>query len=332
MGVTILVPTYNMSDHLRPLCESILRTGLLHLVNELLFVDDGSTDRTSQTLVQVAEDPNFQRKIRILTLPRNSGRFTARFEGCKAAAGEWILFLDTRLTLREDFAQQFRRVIERAHATVGWVQTDVHKNIYCLYWQRSHESVFPNHYAIRETVELTSANYDSYLKGTGVFFCRTKHFREICSNLEHTDVRSDDTLILKEILKKDRLFIDPNLAIWWEPRSQLMPFLMRFFERGPGFVEYHVFKSPGRYAAIVLVGLVLLITWFALSLVNLQLGLALGCIGLLLGGLSALRFGKTWKEGVRLMPLQTLVLLFFGFGVLWGLLVNLVKPRPQSHP
>lgn len=335
MAVTVLIPTYNMSEHLPGLAESILRAGLLSQIAEILFVDDGSVDATPQILEGLAKDSRFEGKIRVLRLEANRGRFQARYEGAKIAKGEWILFLDSRLQLKEGFALNLQRAIKRGGATVGWVDTDVKKNIYCLYWQRSHETVFRRHYSITQPLELNLLNYDRYLKGTGVFVCRAEHFRDVCESLERMNVMSDDTLVLREMLELGTMHIDPALKVEWEPRSNLKDFLFRFFERGPGFVEYHVFKRPRFYAAVVMLGLFMMAMWFGFSLRYPLSGITLAVVALPFIALTALPFGKTLWESIKLLPLHLLVILFFGAGVLYGLTVNIFKTfnlRAPKHP
>ena len=319
MGVTILVPTYNMSAYLIPLAESIFKVGLLPQITEILFVDDGSVDATPQILESLIKDPRFEGKVRVLRLEPNRGRFFARFEGAKMAKGQWILFLDSRLQVREGFGLNLSRVLKRGSATVGWVETDVTKNIYCLYWQRSHERMFRRHYAITKPLELNILNYDRYLKGTGVFICKSEHFLEVCRTLENLNILSDDTLLMRELLELGPIFIDPALKVDWEPRANLKDFLLRFFERGPSFVEYHVFKSPGVYAAVVMIGLFFLALWFGFALRHPAVALILAFVMLPFLALSALPFGRTWVESFKLMPLHLGVILFFGAGVLRGL-------------
>lgn len=325
MRVTILIPTFNMSEHLPGLAESVLQAGLLPDVLEILVVDDGSVDATPQIIEGLTQDQRFENKIRALRLEPNRGRFHARFEGAKLAKGEWIVFLDSRVRVLEGFALHVQRSIKRGGATVGWVDTDVSKNIYCLYWQRSHETVFRRHYAIREPVSLTIENYDQYLKGTGVFICKTKHFLEVCTQLEGLNILSDDTLLLRELLELGPMTIDPALRVGWEPRSNLKDFLYRFFERGPGFVEYHVFKVPRIYAAIVMLSLFVIALWFGFSLRYPLDGIFWALVAIPLIGLTALPFGKTYRESFRLMPLHALVVLSFGAGVLYGLFYNTFK-------
>jgi len=319
MGVTILIPTYNMAEYLGPLFESIERNQVLQVIEQIVVVDDASSDATPQVLDQLASDPRFSAKLKVVKFEDNRGRFEARFHGVKALDSEWVLFLDSRLILTPDFAFQLKRVLNRGHATVGWVHIEVSKNVYCLYWQRSHETIFRNHYRISQAVELTMENYDQYLKGTGILLCRTKHFLQVCTDLEPFEIKSDDTLLLKELLKYDRLFIDPGLRILWEPRSNLKDFLLRLFERGPGFVEYHVFHSPGKYAVVVMLVLLLLSGWAGFMFHDPVTGLNIAGGVLIAVALSVLVFAKTWSESLRMMPLHLLSILFFGFGVLRGL-------------
>lgn len=333
MAVTILVPTYNMAAYLMSLAESLLEAGLLPQLTEVLFVDDGSVDATPQTLEALTQDPRYENKIRVLRLEPNRGRFTARYEGAKVVKSPWILFLDSRLHVQPGFALNLQRALKRNCATVGWVETNVHKNVYCLYWQRSHEFLFRQHYQIRQPLELTADNYDRFLKGTGVFACKTEHFLSVCEALESHDVRSDDTLLLREMLEFGPIFIDPQLKVDWEPRAELFSFLFRLFERGPGFVEYHVFTRPGRWAFAVLAALFALALWLGYALREPGHAFMLALLLIPVIALSGWPFAMDMRERLRILPLHLLVVLSFGLGVLYGLGVNILKSfKIQARP
>jgi glycosyltransferase involved in cell wall biosynthesis len=101
--VTVVIPVRNDPVNLRA-CLSALRDsrGVTH---EVVVVDDASTDET----------PDVARSLgaRVLSLPRNVGPAIARNQGCEAARGELVVFLDADVCATPDtlakFVDTFRR-------------------------------------------------------------------------------------------------------------------------------------------------------------------------------------------------------------------------------
>ena len=87
--VSVIIPTFNRAVMLRRAVESVLNQTERDF--ELIIVDDGSTDGTSQYL-KYLENVN---SVQILRLDRNYGVSKARNAGVNASAGEWIAFLDS---------------------------------------------------------------------------------------------------------------------------------------------------------------------------------------------------------------------------------------------
>lgn len=311
LPVSIVIPTMNMSAHLDGLLRSLEQ--LSPMVDEILVVNDGSTDQTEAIVAKYSF-------ARLMTLKENQGRFKARWMGAKEARSPWLLFLDTRLEPASDFLEALASEVSEAKPSIGWVEIDPKQNVFCLYWLRSHETLFSEHYGIfPEGVELTLENYDRYLKGTGVYLCRREHFLAVCEELGSRQILSDDTLLLKKMLSRERLWINPKLRVHWEPRSNATAFLYRLFERGPGFVEYHIFQHRGRFFYLVLLSLILLSSWIWLLFAQPWLAGEIACAVLLLLGLSARLFAKSWEEFVKMAPLHVAVIFAFGLGVIYGL-------------
>ncbi len=86
--ISIIVPVYNIAPQLPRCLDSILAQNYKEL--EVITVDDGSTDGSGAILEQYARrDP----RIRVIH-QKNGGVTRARFAGIRAAAGEWIGFVD----------------------------------------------------------------------------------------------------------------------------------------------------------------------------------------------------------------------------------------------
>jgi glycosyltransferase involved in cell wall biosynthesis len=91
--VSVIVPTLNRAALLKEAVASIFATGYQNL--EILVIDDGSTDGTSQILEQLrARHPGV---VAHLTHPggRNLGVSASRNLGLQHATGEFVCFLDS---------------------------------------------------------------------------------------------------------------------------------------------------------------------------------------------------------------------------------------------
>ena len=88
-AVSVVVPVFNEEENM-PILQSELRAALSGIDHEMVFVDDGSTDR-SAAKIEVA--PN----VRVLRFERNTGQSAALYAGVKAARGQTIVMIDSDL-------------------------------------------------------------------------------------------------------------------------------------------------------------------------------------------------------------------------------------------
>ena len=84
---SIVVPCYNVQDTLKETIESILKQDFNNY--EIVAVDDGSFDKTSQILINY----KIKNKIKVIT-QSNKGLGAARNTGIKASDGIYICLLD----------------------------------------------------------------------------------------------------------------------------------------------------------------------------------------------------------------------------------------------
>ncbi len=92
-SVSCIIPAYNEALRI----GRVLSVTTTHpLIHEVIAVDDGSTDATTQTI------GSFE-KVRLITQPRNTGKSGAICAGIRASTCEYLLFLDADLIgLTED--------------------------------------------------------------------------------------------------------------------------------------------------------------------------------------------------------------------------------------
>jgi len=89
---SVVVPVYNEEDSVMPLAESIRKAmALLNEPYEIIFVNDGSTDKTPEGLEKIRES---NVNLRVATLKKNSGQTASLKTGFDMAKGEVIISMD----------------------------------------------------------------------------------------------------------------------------------------------------------------------------------------------------------------------------------------------
>ena len=99
MLLSVIVPCYNeeenISDFYTALTDS-LGTVLSErsLEMELIYVDDGSTDRTAERVKALTD---MDSRVRLLSFSRNFGKESAIYAGLENAAGDLLVIMDSDL-------------------------------------------------------------------------------------------------------------------------------------------------------------------------------------------------------------------------------------------
>jgi dolichol-phosphate mannosyltransferase len=88
-AVSVVVPVFNEEENMSIL-QSELRSALKGLDHEIVFVDDGSTDRSAE---KIDPGPN----VRVVRFEKNTGQSAALYAGIKAARGQTIVMIDSDL-------------------------------------------------------------------------------------------------------------------------------------------------------------------------------------------------------------------------------------------
>ena len=93
MKLTIVCPTYNEAENIKPLIETIT-TALKYVDHEIILADDNSEDRTWEVGERLRADyPH----LRVLRRRSNRGLTPAVIDGFLAARGEFVACLDADL-------------------------------------------------------------------------------------------------------------------------------------------------------------------------------------------------------------------------------------------
>lgn len=128
--VSVVIPIKDERDNLPPLTEQLLKTLGAHERSrtapfEILYIDDGSTDGSSQVLDRLAAQ---YPPVRVLHFDRNYGQTSAFDAGFRHATGELIVTLDGDLQFDPADILALLPLAEQYDLVCGW-RKDRHDNL-----------------------------------------------------------------------------------------------------------------------------------------------------------------------------------------------------------
>jgi len=119
LDISIIIPLLNEEESLGELTERIVSAiKPLNRTYEIIFVDDGSSDRSFEIIRTLKESYSV---IRALRMRKNFGKSAALAEGFKLATGKYVITMDADL---QDDPAEIPRLIEKldegADLVSGW--------------------------------------------------------------------------------------------------------------------------------------------------------------------------------------------------------------------
>lgn len=102
--VSVIIPAFNVQDYIGRAIESVCAQ--THPADEIIIVDDGSTDNTRRIVQQYGS------KVTCIS-QENAGAAQARNRGIEAARSKWIAFLDADDTYEPQKLKQQIELLER---------------------------------------------------------------------------------------------------------------------------------------------------------------------------------------------------------------------------
>jgi len=195
MKISVIIPTYNRAVLLEKTIHSVLNQ--TQEVNEIIIVDDGSTDNTKEMLNNLSND-----KINYI-FQENSGVSKARNTGIAMSKNEWICFLDSDDIWHENKIEKqihFHKNnphIFFSHTDELWIFNDK------IIKQKKHQ-LKPSGFCFEENIPNT-------LIGASTLMIHKKVFEDI-GNFDETLVACEDyDLWLRILLKYELGLIDDKL-------------------------------------------------------------------------------------------------------------------------
>jgi glycosyltransferase involved in cell wall biosynthesis len=143
MSISALIPTYNRREYIQRSIESVLAQSVP--VDEIVVVDDGSTDGTSEFLRSM-----YGQKIRLIE-QKNGGVSRARRRAIEEAKGTWVAFLDSDDEWTPDRNRILTEMLGKVPEKVAWIFGDLQ----VVTDKAEEKTLFQNHgLQVRQSVEV----------------------------------------------------------------------------------------------------------------------------------------------------------------------------------
>jgi glycosyltransferase involved in cell wall biosynthesis len=220
---------------------------------EIVIVDDGSGEETRHAL-EVLEAPLPLRVIH----QANAGRLAARRTGVEAAAGELVLLIDSRVSIRpgalafvaERLPDDGTPAIWNAHADI-----DLAGNPYARFWNVLTEAAFADYFSDPRTTSFGLEDFDRFPKGTTCFLAPRADLLWAMDRFSsyYDDPRdaNDDTILIRSLAERARINISPGFSCLYRGRESAGGFLRHAHHRGVVFVDGHLRRGARFMPAIV---------------------------------------------------------------------------------
>jgi glycosyltransferase involved in cell wall biosynthesis len=117
--LSLFLPVLDEEDNLRPMHQKISEAlNSLGKTAEVIYVDDGSTDKSLQILREIASGDG---RVRVISLRRNYGQTAAMSAGIDAATGDILIPMDADLQNDpKDIARLLEKLDEGFDVVSGW--------------------------------------------------------------------------------------------------------------------------------------------------------------------------------------------------------------------
>ncbi|MCH5341204.1 MAG: glycosyltransferase family 2 protein [Acetatifactor sp.] len=118
--LSVIVPCYNEEENVVPFYEELLGhisfMADKHMDLEILYVDDGSHDRTVEEVKKLREKDE---RVHLISFSRNFGKEAAMYAGLENSFGDYVVFMDADLQDPPSLLQEMFACMDQGYDSVA---------------------------------------------------------------------------------------------------------------------------------------------------------------------------------------------------------------------
>lgn len=124
--ISVIVPCYNEEESLPLFYKEINKVinKMKEVSFELIFIDDGSSDKTLDIIKKLSKD---DKNVRYISFSRNFGKEAAIYAGLEYSIGDYITLLDVDLQDPPKLIERMYKIITTEDVDIVALKTDAHK-------------------------------------------------------------------------------------------------------------------------------------------------------------------------------------------------------------
>ncbi len=230
---SVVIPAWNCSEQLDRLLKQINQQDYPKEHIEIIVVDDGSTDTTSQCATEHGAI--------VIKHEKNMGRVITRETGAKNALHDNLVFIDARCSVDKDLLKNAAALNYFPLMGVGLADKTlsiIDRVFYCI--RKKVYAPFEPQTNYNEELWLKPNEFDGRPKGTGLLIIDRKMFLD-CALQEKSQDVNDDTKLLANIVNDGAPILrHTKLSFFYEHRHNWPELLRHTFFRGPKFYDYYL--------------------------------------------------------------------------------------------
>lgn len=109
MNLSLIVPCYNEEKNIIPFYKKVLKTLPESLKYEIIFINDGSKDKTMDQLKTLLKQDEIE--IKIVNFSRNFGKEAGIYAGLKESKGDFVAIIDADLQQNPKFLLEMMDIL-----------------------------------------------------------------------------------------------------------------------------------------------------------------------------------------------------------------------------
>ena len=118
--LSVVVPCYNEEENIRDFSDELFRNAPFfkekEIAVELLYIDDGSKDRTVEEVKKLCRE---DARVHLLSLSRNFGKEAAIYAGLQKSKGDYVVLMDVDLQDPPSLLPEMYGYIEQGYDSVA---------------------------------------------------------------------------------------------------------------------------------------------------------------------------------------------------------------------